>query len=260
MTSYYNALHLEIEGLPDGAAAFISDVSGLIENAISEGMGPEEVASIGCFEHSSQAAAAQIMRMHEGDVPGLRFETRSDAEGRPAALIITSAEYAEVDYLALILQAAMNEFDFPGPIAFQWSCLATEDTVSAYGGGAGVVTPDKIYIQSTREWLDATIAKIAPELESLTDIAQQATGAPRKSAEYAVSVKDVQAAASMKLDIELSEEAANEALAQLDVEAIAAAAELAAENDRSASAAVQDEIAGQILLMTYGADGKPPAP
>ncbi len=58
-----------------------------------------------------------------------------------------------VDAACSFIQHLLKKFEPEGRVEFEWSHDCSKPRVEAYGGGAAVVTADKILTMSTSEWL-----------------------------------------------------------------------------------------------------------
>jgi len=59
-----------------------------------------------------------------------------------------------VDALCAFLQHLLQRFDPTGRVTFEWSNDCSKPRVDAYGGGAAIVTADKIKSMTTGGWLE----------------------------------------------------------------------------------------------------------
>lgn len=73
--------------------------------------------------------------------------TRSDA-----GLKVSAPGFLEADTLATFIQVVLSEFNLP-PVEFEWADYAYSNAPGAFGGGAAVVSRDKIVMMTTTDWL-----------------------------------------------------------------------------------------------------------
>jgi len=85
-----------------------------------------------------------------------QFETLADGSGTKHALWLHSM-YGGVDAVCLFIQHLLQKFDPQGKVSFEWSHDCSKPRVDAYGGGAAIITAQKIKSMSTTAWLNQQI-------------------------------------------------------------------------------------------------------
>jgi hypothetical protein len=94
-----------------------------------------------------------------------QFETEANESGTKHGLWLHST-YGGVDAVRAFIQHLLQKFDPQRYVAFQWSHDCSKPRTDAYGGGAAVITAQKIKTISTGAWLQKEIARL-PALEPL---------------------------------------------------------------------------------------------
>jgi hypothetical protein len=92
-----------------------------------------------------------------GVIEDWQFETVADDSGTKHGLWLHSM-YGGVDAVCAFIQHLLQRFDPQGRASFEWSHDCSKPRVDAYGGGAAVVTAQKIKTMSTAAWLNQQIA------------------------------------------------------------------------------------------------------
>ena len=94
-----------------------------------------------------------------------QFETEADESATKHGLWLHSI-YWGVDAVCAFIQHLLQKFDPKRYVAFQWSDDCSKPRTDAYGGGAAVITAQKIKMMSTAAWLQKQTARL-PASESL---------------------------------------------------------------------------------------------
>jgi hypothetical protein len=87
------------------------------------------------------------------DLADVLHEWRFETEAQDDTGIWLHSQEGGVDAACGFIQHLLKRFDPEGRVEFEWSHDCSKPRVGAYGGGAAVVTADKILTMSTSEWL-----------------------------------------------------------------------------------------------------------
>ena len=96
-------------------------------------------------------------------------------EGQPYSLNITQerfpagdevwirdyGEYIDIDYTAKLIQVWLKHFDINEPVAFEWADTCSRSRPDEFGGGAVIVTQDRIHIMSTGQWINEHLTALS---------------------------------------------------------------------------------------------------
>lgn len=128
---------------------------------------PSEAAEKYALELANQAA-----RISQGDevpadfpvslrdvVEDWQFETDASDPSNGWGLWLHSSS-GGIDAVCAFLQHLLERFDPTGHVALEWSNDCSKPRVDAFGGGAAIVTADKIKHFNTGQWLHRQIARI----------------------------------------------------------------------------------------------------
>ncbi len=88
-----------------------------------------------------------------------RFETQASSSPNDWSLWLYSQD-GGVDAVCAFIQHLLQKFDPQGYVTFEWSNDCSKPRVDAYGGGAALVTAQKIKTINTGEWLHRQVARL----------------------------------------------------------------------------------------------------
>jgi len=96
--------------------------------------------------------------MDENDFP--LFDAEYSFDEADKSLWIYDGESVNLDNLVLFLQEFIKQFRPKAIFSFEWANDCSKPRLDAYGGGAVVVTADRIYWINTSTWVSKTIKQI----------------------------------------------------------------------------------------------------
>lgn len=64
-----------------------------------------------------------------------------------------NSDYGGIDAVCAFVQHLLQKYDTAPFISFEWSHDCTKPRVDAFGGGAAVITKDKIETMNTSDWI-----------------------------------------------------------------------------------------------------------
>lgn len=103
---------------------------------------------------------AKVILNHAADSGGLGTNfTYQENEGH--VWICDDDGTPDVGGLALLLQAWVSAINCAAPIHFTWAATCSKPRLDAFGGGACVITPKRIYWTNVHDWMDKQLAKLA---------------------------------------------------------------------------------------------------
>ncbi|GAB4430105.1 MAG: hypothetical protein Kow0031_10820 [Anaerolineae bacterium] len=91
-----------------------------------------------------------LLPLFDDDPPSLGFTLteRATKDG----LDVSAPGYLYAESLAIFIQVVLRKFDLP-PVQFEWANYGVNCTPDAFGGGAAVVSREKITLMTTADWL-----------------------------------------------------------------------------------------------------------
>jgi hypothetical protein len=89
-----------------------------------------------------------------------QFEVEADSPADGHGIWLHS-ENGGIDAVCAFIQHLLQKFDPEGRVTFEWSHDCSKPRTDAYGGGAAIVTAQKMKTISTGAWLQKQTAKLS---------------------------------------------------------------------------------------------------
>ena len=101
------------------------------------------------WRENEQPTSAEIPDEFVDVLEDWSFEVDADGE----AGIWLHSDAGGIDSACVFIKHLLQKFNSKGRVEFEWSNDCSQPRVDAYGGGAAVITANKITTMSTSEWL-----------------------------------------------------------------------------------------------------------
>ena len=87
-----------------------------------------------------------------GVLDGWSLETEAQETGNGWGIWMHSS-YGGIDAVCAFIQHLLQKFDPNGCVSFQWSDDCSKPRIDAYGGGAAIITANRIKSINTGQWI-----------------------------------------------------------------------------------------------------------
>ena len=128
---------------------------------------PDEAAQVYALKLAGEASAASLGEETPADFPPLLaevtedwvFDTDAESSAGKWGLWLHSSS-GGIDAVCAFIQHLLQRFDPGGHVPLEWSHDCSKPRTDAFGGGAALITSEKIRHLSTGQWLHRQIARL----------------------------------------------------------------------------------------------------
>lgn len=99
-------------------------------------------------EHQTQELPTDFPGSLTAEIENWTFETERTEPG-----LWLHSQYGGQDAACAFIQHLLQKYEFAGGVTFEWSHDCSKPRTDAYGGGAALITKDKIKTFTTAAWL-----------------------------------------------------------------------------------------------------------